>query len=226
MSEHTTTPAKRIRRSLPETRKLLLQAGRDLALKQGVTPLVGIKLADAADSVGLTTGSAYKIWESQSEFQHELALYLASSFEWAQISSTIPELETEPQKWNEWSVANAYFKKFSTDPGFFVALQLWGIHHPDDELTDAIQKGYKKVTTDTENFLQLYLDTSQRRLRKPYQITDIAVALSLITEGAALRHRFDPSALNSSDPTSPGRFIDIVKAVLTFYTTTNEPNEN
>ena len=51
----------------------------------------------------------------------------------------------------------------------------------------------------------------------------MATALSLTAEGSALRHHFDPEALESSDPSSYGLYTDVVKALLQFYT---EPTDS
>ncbi|MEM9611696.1 MAG: hypothetical protein AAGA59_02050 [Actinomycetota bacterium] len=177
-----------------------------------------VKLADAVEAVGLTTGSAYKIWQSQDEFQRDVALHLAATFDWARISAVLPSLTGDPESWNAWSVANEYFVKFTESTDFFVALQLWGVMDASEELTDSIRSGYAEVTADTKQIVELYLKLNDRTIRSPFTLTDASVALTIATEGAAIRHRFDPEALVSSEPKSFSRYVDVVKAILLFYT--------
>lgn len=217
MSEDELAP-NRIRRSLQETRQLVLDAGLRLAVDLGVRPLVDVKLIDAVDEVGLTTGSAYKIWKNQGEFQNALALHLASSFEWARISDLVPDLEPDPAKWNAWKLADAYFRAFIENRAFFVALQLWGVADPSEELSAAMRGGYAVVDRDTEGVVNLYLDLYRRRIKELFRMKDVVTALSVTAEGSALRYKFDPDALESSDRDSYGLYSDVVKAILEFYT--------
>lgn len=79
-ADHAGSPG-RIRRSLDETRELLLETGAAMVGTDAAVTVGRVELIDVCHRVGLTTvGSAYKIWETQEEFRIDLLRHVVSAF--------------------------------------------------------------------------------------------------------------------------------------------------
>lgn len=190
-----------MRATKDETKLKLLEAGRDILLAEGLRQVIDIRLTDVLNRVGLTTGAAYNIWDSQDEYRRELALFVAENLGWADdrlIRDSLAEMPTDVtlEQWIK-IAGDAYFESFTARWDYFILLQFWGVKDPDEELVAAIREGYDMVHQRLVFLFQATIDLYNLELVEPYTIDDVAVAATAICEGLALRHRFEPERVET-----------------------------
>jgi AcrR family transcriptional regulator len=190
------------RRPKEETRQTLLEAGRQLLMERGYPQAIPIRLAEVVDRAGHTTGAAYQIWDNQREYQEDLALYVARTFQWAAPNASLgdDDLPAMDELTFEEAVSLAgrrYFETFVAREDFYIAIRLYSVRNRSQKLNTAIANGYDTVHDDLVALFEAFLRFHRRRLRDPYTIDDLAVAITGITEGLALRHRVQPGRIRS-----------------------------
>ncbi len=191
-----------MRATKDDTRQKLLEAGRELLVADGLRQVIDIRLTDVLELVGLTTGAAYNIWDSQDEYRTELAIYVAKNLEWADdrlLRDSLTEMPTDVPL-EQWITAagDAYFEAFTARWDYFILLQFWGVKNPDEELIAAIKAGYDMVHQRLLFLFQVTADMYSLELEEPYTFDDMAVAATAICEGLAIRHRFEPERVSSA----------------------------
>ncbi len=191
-----------MRATKDDTRHKLLEAGRELLVADGLRQVIDIRLTDVLELVGLTTGAAYNIWDSQDEYRHELAIHVAKNLEWADdrlLRDSLAEMPTDVPM-DQWITAagNAYFEAFVARWDYYILLQFWGVKNPDPELIEAIRQGYDMVHQRLVFLFQVTSDMYSLELEDPYTLDDMAVAATAICEGLAIRHRFEPERVTTA----------------------------
>lgn len=192
-----------VRRTKDETRVLLLEAGRELLRREGLPGAINIRLSDVLDEVNLTSGAAYNVWPSQDDFQEELALHLVENFSWStrvvqQLLESAHEGASDPEALIR-EVSLAYYRLLIHEPDFYLALQFWAVRELDVELESAIRCGYVRLQRNLVEFFVKALAGFEVEIRPPYSIDDITVAVTALTEGMALRAKFDPAATRDGE---------------------------
>jgi len=185
-----------------DTRTRLLEAGREILVERGLPATLDLRLAEVVESVGLSTGAAYNIWKSQTEFRQDLSLHLASSFQWADTTAVAQAIatlgpDTTMADWVD-VVCEAYFPHFVANQSFFLVLHFWGVREPDPALRDAIIQGYETLHAEFEF---LYTATIRRyglEVVPPFTISDLTTMITASIEGLALRHRFQPDRIENN----------------------------
>lgn len=208
------------RQSKDETKRDLLQTGRQLLIKQGVPGRINIKLTDVLKEKGLTTGAAYHIWGSQNEFQEDLAEFIAAEFEWASID-VLPDpsldLNEAGSEDRVRALGEAYLNGFRSREEYFIVLQLWGIQNPPEAVSDAIREGYDLVHQGLVALIEANHERSgDRRWKEGFGPDDAATLVSAICEGLALRGRFDDGRLTNEK--GQGVFGEALIALLEHFT--------
>lgn len=191
-----------MRATKDDTRHKLLEAGRELLVADGLRQVIDIRLTDVLELVGLTTGAAYNIWDSQDEYRTELATYVAKNLEWADdrlLRDSLANMPTDVPL-EEWITAsgNAYFEAFVARWDYFILLQFWGVKNPDEELVAAIREGYDMVHQRLVFLFQVTVEMYDLKIEDPYTVDDMAVAATAICEGLAIRHRFEPDRVTTA----------------------------
>jgi AcrR family transcriptional regulator len=215
------------RRPKLETRQALLEVGRQLLMERGYPQAIPIRLAEVVERAGHTTGAAYQIWENQQEFQEDLALYVAQTFTWATPDASLRAGDLPPvgQLSFEEAVSAAgqrYFEAFVAREDFYIAVALWSVRNRSQKLNTAIADGYDVVHDALVELLEAFLAVHGRHIRDPYTIDDLAVAMTGITEGLALRHRIQPGRIRTHirhDSEPWHLYSTILLALLRHYTT-------
>lgn len=215
------------RQDKQRTRSRLLEAGRSLLLEQGVSEHVDVKMSDACEASGYTTGAAYKIWPTQRDYQRDLALHLASNFDWAGPQTIQDELYEIIASTNDYveltrAACIAYLDAFVSEDDFYLALQFWSVQNPSTELAAALVQGYETVHC---GFVDLFDGLMQIYRRRPKgqttksQLTTMATA---VTEGLALRHRVEPERVTTRfigpDGTETTLFAEAMIAIINHMT--------
>lgn len=219
-------PKRQPRRSRDETRMLLLKKAREVMLEEGLPEGTNIKLSSVLERAGLTTGAAYQVWKSQQVFQEDLALYIAREFEWAQpngdrdaLRSMVtdnPSLEVATRR-----AALYYYDAFVNRPEFLMVLHFWGVNSPRPELSEAILEGYQIVHDGLQAMCVGTLETYGLKMRDPFNVTHLTVALSAATEGLILRQHWDKdNVAMEADTAHPGEelYVGMLQAIVGHFT--------
>ena len=184
------------RRSLDETRALLLDAGAVMLSEKGITVSLGaISMIDVCREAGLSTaGSAYKIWETQDAFRSDLLDHLLTKTQ--TDSETIDQLIaiTRAQR-HDLPPLDEFLRSVTGDPegwaaggpgyGVFAALLLASrhdtvlahrIHDSDLAMYDSLSRLYATIG-------EIY----GLEWREPFDAMLLAITLSALAEGVASR---------------------------------------
>lgn len=181
-----------------------------MLLAKGLRQVIDIRLTDVLSNVGLTTGAAYNIWESQDDYRRDLAIFVAGNLQWSDelLEKALIDVAEEVtlEQWIK-TAGDAYFEAFTTRFDYFIMLQFWGVKDPDEELVDAIREGYRIVHQRLVALFEATIEMYDLDLLSPYTVDDVAVAATAICEGLALRHRFEPDRVET--PAGP-MFSDLL----------------
>lgn len=184
-----------------KTRELLLRAGRQRVIAEGLPEGIDVKLTDVLGDVGLSTGAAYNIWASQKAYRQDLSLHIAESFEWADATAVLTAIEALPEDstMDDWvrTVSDTYFPLFVANMDFFVVLHFWAVKDPRPELVEALKRGYDEVH---ESFKAIYQEAVEHyglQLIEPYTPDDATIMITAAIEGFAVRHRFESQRLTT-----------------------------
>lgn len=179
-----------------ETRSELLDAGLRLVLRGGLPSGFNVKLTDVVKEARRTTGAAYQIWSTQDEYRLELTAHVARSVAYADTGIVRAALDAvlTPDA-DLWSVVEltgrAYFQHLVSQPQFFVSLHFWATTDSlTAEVRAAVEESYAEIQRTFEEFFGSVLDHFNVDLVAPHTITELTMAATAATEGAALRHRF------------------------------------
>lgn len=197
-----TPPVERPKRTREQTKERLLVAARAWLLANGRANPVDIRLSDVLRNEGLTTGAAYQIWQSQDEFRRDVALHLASEFEWATtdvVGERVAEMVAAGATREECleAAARLYFEHFVANDEYYIVLQLFSVNDPSPELTAALRRGYDLVHQSFLVYLERSFLAQGRRVLAPFELDDLAVLAAALTEGLALRHRVQPERIRT-----------------------------
>ncbi len=186
-----------------DTRNLLLETGVELLMRDGLPEAINLKLADVVTHLGMTTGAAYNIWSKQEDYQLDLALHMLDSFDWTEdfleeaVNAGLAAGEDAESVVG--GAALAYFNRLITTPEFYLTIHFWSIAEPRIELVERIRTGYQQIHEALVEIFGAALDAFGLRMRADHSLDDMSVAATAITEGAALRHRFDPDRIGNGE---------------------------
>lgn len=178
-------------------------------LRHGRESPIDIRLVDVVRAEGMTTGAAYQIWPSQDAFRRDVAVHVASAFDWAGpelIASKVSELVASGASREERlrTIGRLYFENFCANEEYFTVLQLYAVRNASPELAEALQRGYDVVHDGFVQLFEFLLVSSGLQMRAPYIIDDLAVVVTALTEGLAMRTRVQPERVRTSIPADDG----------------------
>ena len=181
-----------------QTRRDILDAALQIMVDDGATEQIDLRLSTVLDHMGLTSGAAYNIWSSQGEFRRDLAHHLLEEYSWAGPDHNEIKIDFDARPTDEIRrLAELYLWSLTDDTQFYLTLRFWGVKDPSEELQQSIQAGYAANHDLWRRFYRDGFDWAGLRLRDGYTLDDFVVMATMVTEGAALRHRFDPDGLRS-----------------------------
>lgn len=181
------------RRTLDETRKLLIDTGIEMLHRRGVSVSVThIRLTEVVKRAGMTTGAAYRCWENQGAYHRDLAVAAAQWRDRGSVSETVESIETlvrggAPLAEMLRVAADANLYSYPEDTPFLTTIALRTCAPADPAVAAA---GRAHLSSAVEAFAALYaglLRVYGRRMREPYTIRDLALALAALSEGFALQ---------------------------------------
>lgn len=195
------------RRTIDETRQLLLETGLRCLYERGTSVAVThIRLGDVATAAGLTTGAAYRCWENQEAFHHDLAVAAVGRRHRASIASTVEGIRALVDRRAPWREvvrvgAGTELDTFADDKSFVTAIALRACSPYDEDLERA---GRERLETAVASFAELYrtlLELYGRRMRPPFTLHQLTMAIAALSEGFVLQ------ALSGADHPSVERDV-------------------
>ena len=193
------------RRSLDETRELLLDTGVTMLIDSGVKVTLGaINLMDVCRAAGLTTaGSAYKIWDTQEDYRTALLRHLlreavptTEAIDLVTAALEAPDTDLPDITELIRSVAAVSAQGAIGDKSSPVYLALWLAAHHDPVLADELDTADRELIDAYAAMYDALLARYDREWRPPFTSRLLAVSLSALVEGLDLRSRAVPSLVN------------------------------
>lgn len=187
------------RRSLSETRTLLLEAGATLLAEHGVpVTLDRITLIDVSRRAGLTTaGSAYKIWPNQDAYRAELLEHLvprstASFPTRAQVEGLFgPDGPGIP--FDELLRLAATATDTEAQRGLYpMYLLVWLARFTDEAVAGAFADSEAAWFDELTAMVAQVMDAFDREFVPPFDLDVLTLTIAAFAEGLAIRGRATP----------------------------------
>lgn len=181
------------RRTLDETRQMLIDVGLRLLHERGVSVSVThIRLTEVVSEAGLTTGAAYRCWENQGAYHRDLAVAAAQWRDRASVAETVDDIGDlvvggAPMAEVLRVAADANLYTYPEDTPFLTTIALRTCAPADPEVAAA---GRRHLDSAVESFAGLYdslLSVYGRRVAEPYTLQDLTLALAALSEGFVLQ---------------------------------------
>lgn len=181
------------RRSLDETRQLLLDTGLRCLYERGVSVgVTHVKLNDVAATAGLTTGAAYRCWDNQDAFHHDLAVAAMRWRDRHSVAATVEgirELVDRRAPWREVVRvgAAANLESFRNDASFVTSIALRVCASLDGALERAVKE---RLDSALQSFADLYgglLKFYGRRMKPPLTLEHFTIMIAALSEGFILQ---------------------------------------
>ena len=188
------------RRSLTETRSLLLDTGAKMLVDTGVQVTVGhINMIDVCREAGLkTAGSGYKIWATQEDFRVDLLRYLLDR---TIVGTETVDLLTDaladagdlpPLDELIRSAGASNAESNISNDSYSVYIALWLAAEFDAELREGLRSSDSDWLDAFANLYDTMLQRYGREWVPPFDAKLLAVSLSALVEGLTIRARFNP----------------------------------
>lgn len=223
------------RRSRDELRELLVSAGVELLVDEGLGTGAGhltfkrvFEWLEQHAGIRVTNASVIgRIWNNQSEYQTEVLVAIASNDGTEMLESAYQTLRpslagfdrtTVEGRWQ--SLAElarvggaAHLELLSRSTRWQRWVGVWalvmaghGQVGDDDPVAEALRQGYENVSRRLETGYAQMLSSFGFRLREPLTLRQLTVATGALAEGCALRSSVDPASTQRIlRPTGPGR---------------------
>jgi AcrR family transcriptional regulator len=181
------------RRTTEQTKQLLLDVGTRLVYERGVNVgVTHVKLSDVVAAAGLTTGAAYRCWENQDAFHRDLA---AAAVRWRNdtpIANTVGHItrlveDRAPLAEIIRAGAEANLYRYPDDVGFLTTIALRACGPTDESLAKAGRDRLETAVAEYSRMYDVLMGLYGRRMRRPFTIEHLTVALAALSEGFALQ---------------------------------------
>lgn len=180
-----------------EIRSRLLETGLRLLHERGVHVGVHhIRLSEVVAAAGLTTGAAYRRWETQDDFHRDLALAAIAWRDSGSIDVTVsvirPLVEAGAPVHELLRVgAEANLHRMPDDAGFLASLALRAAAQTDDAVNAASRARQSEAVAEFSRLYEVILGTYRRRMRPPLTVAHPAQALGALSEGFASQATYE-----------------------------------
>lgn len=181
------------RRTTEETRELLVNTAVEMLHEQGAyIGVTHVKMSDVVQRAGLTTGAAYRIWESQDDFHREVAVAAVRWRPVGSIDDTVMAIKDAvegglPVGETIRLASAANLRTLPDDAADLVSLTLRMAAPADDELAAASRQRHELAMEDFSALYAALLDVYRLRVRAPYTLRHLALALAALSEGFSIQ---------------------------------------
>jgi AcrR family transcriptional regulator len=181
-----------------ETRAALLEAGAGLLREVPVGAVLSQLTARAvAERAGRTTGAFFHHWRNQEAYQRDL---LAHILDPARIESTAEAVDAILGGLQSGAdpvgvlgaAARGNFASVRVDPYVPLWNALWSRHGADPYVHELLRRNFASVTAQVAPVLEAVLAASGRRMRPPHTVDTLAVTVTALVQGLALRVAIEP----------------------------------
>lgn len=182
-----------MRRTLAETKALLLETGLRQLHERGLfVAVTHVRLSDVAKEADLTTGAAYRVWESQEDFHLDLAVAAVRYRDTESIRATVGRIEQAvadhaplAEVLRMGAAAHSYVDR-SSDP-FLISLSLRTVSRAVPALAEAARARHAESMAAFETLYGALLVRYDRRMRPPFGVDALSHALAALSEGFAIQ---------------------------------------
>lgn len=181
------------RRTLAQTRTVLLDSGLRLLERSGMSVGVShVKLGEVAKQAGLTTGAAYRCWDSQEHFHRDLAIAALGWRNRQSIADTVDairHLVDQRAAWQEVVRVGAarYLQTCRDDPSFIASIALRSTASEDLALQAAARDRLASAVAAFAELYQAMFLVYDRAIRPPLTLQQFSETLAALSEGYALQ---------------------------------------
>ncbi len=199
----TKPQAARTRRPKSMTRATILAKAYDMYLERKLVH-GDERLSAVLEELGYTTGAGYQIWPNQAAFRTDLQMYIVENLDYASlriVAEEIAELQARNLPFEEYTLAAAdlYVKAFLGREEFYLTLRFLAMgKERGDEITNAIREAYNLTEWEATDLLSRRLADFGKRIRDPYELSDLTTAITALLEGYALRARVQPERISEN----------------------------
>ncbi len=173
---------------------------------------MAVRLTDVLEQLGLTTGAAYNIWESQSDFRSDLAHYVANNAEWRpsiawreKIQSGMSSLSASEAAQRLIACYVAGLRDLPDEP---IIHYFWTLRQAPPDLRTEISAGLKGRRDDIGELYAAWSETFGLRVKEPYSEATVVNTLCTLIDGLVMRSRFDEPG------DEDGAFDEIISVVV------------
>ncbi len=151
-----------------------------------------VRLSDVAAAAGLTTGAAYRCWPNQDAFHRDLAVAAVQWRDHESIAETVAEIRDlvdahAPLAEVVRVGAAANIHRYPEHRPFFTTIALRTCAAADSHLAAAARERLENAIESFEALYDAMLGRYQRRMRPPFTLRDLTIALVALSEGFAVQ---------------------------------------
>ncbi len=192
----------RKRRPREETRAIVLEEAHRVVREEGLPEGIAYRLNDSLSALGLTTGAAYNIWDSQDDFRVDLSVRVAETVDWVSLDAVRERLDQLPTDLDceEYchQLGQLYFQHFSQRPEFFLGLYFGSVDAPSEELAAALRQGQVAIGDAVRGMVDRVFERYGAKFHDPADLSTVIDAVVAALQGLALQ----------PGPTSPANVND------------------
>jgi hypothetical protein len=170
----------------------VLAAGVTMLREHGPLPGVAhVRLVDAAHRAGYTTGAVYRCWENQEHFHRELAVAASADHEAPVIANLVGAVRTSVEAQAPLAevirlAANDNIRAPRSSEGL-AALAIRASAASDEQVRSASRARFVDGIADHARCYETLLHVNRRRVRPPFTIADLALALGALGDGFTIQ---------------------------------------
>jgi len=217
----------------------LLEAGADLLREEPVGDILSqVKVADVARRAGgRSIGAVYHHWRDQDSYRRDLLAYILDpgryrgAHEAAAMAATVcdgPVVARPPLEAAVRTMGNQLFDELKVNPWLVLQMALWSKQMTDPYVRRLLTELYQGIDANFEPLMDTALQAYGLRVKEPFDTHLLAVVLTALAEGLAMRWGVDPDAVPETiveDAEAAGKSSLFAEAVLAFLGWATEPTD-
>jgi hypothetical protein len=183
--------------------------------------------AQARDGAPITTGAIYQVWPTQAEFQADLVCYIGeldAAYEPAIAAAAQIVADGvaagQPAEQTLARLVGWSYERTRESPTFYVSLGFF-LRSGNARVREVLAHGDQAFATAIRPVWQAMLDGYGLRMRPPYTVEDLAVAVSTLIEGFALQWKRQPE--RTADPLGEDGWSLAARLTVMMFTQLTEP---